>query len=628
MFHLSFLQYTSELCMRYKEHLEARYGQMKMVEDTWLIQNNKQLPYIQLCFLEAEEEFNIKDSRPIALGFHNTYSSLTRESNRYVPISTRDILSYNPGEQERKIVLLEGAPGSGKSTTARYLCKEYAAGRIPEYELVIMVYLRLLPRAGCTSFSDLIPHPGSLQQPDIQKLFEEFSEGRGILLLLEGWDERPQNCSFLDSIINGDELPASSVLITSRHASAECLYQKVNRRIEIAPFSIEQKKEFVNNYFHNDEKSSLLINLLSQRPDLSNLCMYPMVLSMACFVYQTVGSLSSTVTEVYLNFLVLASNRYLKERVNVQDRVSSIEDIFNSPHFEDFRNMAKLALEGVRKNQFVFSDDDLRHLGIKLPTSGYNLLLSCSQLDAMGVERGSHHYLHSSVQSCLAALELNLLDKVEQIRVLQKCAPDISKKPYPQRLQQYLDHLSEGPVKQREMDAIDCVRSDAEDATKDQRLLLYQFFAGITKLSDQEISSKLMEELMRDSSMWHKSTIPIILFESNNLKVTKEAMSEASLAHLKLLRCDNYLLHCTGWCMAQTEREIEAFTVNLSPNVQLHHFFNHYPPRDLCSLHTLHLRGTIIASSGKIHHAAVHTQVTCHSFGLFQSVIPLTNLLY
>ena len=353
----------------------------------------------------------------------------------------------------------------------------------------------------------------------------------------------------------------------------------------------------MNSYFHNEKnKSSLLIELLSQRPDLSDLCMYPMVLSMACFVYQTDGSLPSTMTEMYINFLILASNRYLKERVNVTDRVSSIEDILNSPHFEDFRNMAKLALEGVRKNQFVFSDDDLLRLGIKLPTSGYNLLLSCSQLDSMGVERGSHHYLHSSVQSCLAALELNLLDKEEQIKVLQECAPEISKKLYPRLWQQYLDQLLENPFKQRRKDVFDCSLSDAEDATKDQRLLLYQFFAGITHLTDEDISSQLIPILLKENAALHKSTLPIILYESRNEELTREITAKTFSTHLTLPRCDNYLLLCTGWCMAQTKMKIEKLTVNLSPDVQLHHFFNYYSHP--CYLVFLALQGSI-AISGK-----------------------------
>ena len=489
---------------------------------------------------------------------------------------------------------MEGAPGSGKSTTARFLAKEYSAGRMfQDYELFITVPLRLLPQSGCTDLKDiLVICPRYLSPSSLDKLAVEISDGRGVLVLLEGWDERPSNSPFLDRVIDGQDLPASSVLITSRHAAAKTLYRKVDRRIEIAPFSPEQREQFMRSYFGSDnEKSDSLIAFLSQRPDLTNLCSYPMILAMACFTCQVDGTLPSTITDVYQRFIVLAANRYLEDRLKVNDRVSSIDGILNSPHFKDFRGMMKLALEGVRNNQFVFSDDDLHSQGIKLPTSGYNILLSCSQLDAIGVERGSHHYLHSSVQSCLAALELNLLDKEEQIKILQECAPEVSKKPYPPRLQQFLDQLEEGPLKQQHKDAIDCTLSDAEDPTKDQRLLLYQFLAGITHLADREISSLLMQILFKENAAPHQSGLPIILYESRNKELTREVIAKTFPTHLTLPRCDNYLLLCTGWCMAQAGRIIEELTVNLSPNVQLHHFFNHYSHQSC--LISLDLQGSI-----------------------------------
>ena len=470
-----------------------------------------------------------------------------------------------------------------------------------DYELFITVPLRLLPKSGCTNLKDiLVIRPRHQSSSSLDELAVEISDGRRVLVLLEGWDERPQNSPFLDHVIDGQDLPASSVLITSRHAAAEALYRKVDRRIEIAPFSPEQREQFMRSYFGSDsKKSDSLIAFLSQRPDLTNLCSYPMILAMACFTCQVDGTLPSTMTDVYQRFIVLAANRYLEDRLKVSDRVSSIDGILNSPHFKDFRGMMKLALEGVRNNQFVFSDDDLRSQGIKLPTSGYNILLSCSQVDAIGVERGSHHYLHSSVQSCLAALELNLLDKGEQIKILQECAPEVSKKPYPPRWQRYLDQLVEGPLKQQEKDAIDCRISDAEDPTKDQRLLLYQFLAGITHLADREISSQLMQILFKENAAPHQSSQPIILYESRNKDFTREVIAKTFSTRLTLPRCDNYLLLCTGWCMAQAGRKIEELTVNLSPNVQLHHFFNHYFHQSC--LISLNLQGSI-TSSGEYYY--------------------------
>ena len=494
-----------------------------------------------------------------------------------------------------------------------------------DYELFITVPLRLLPESGCNDLKDiLVIRPRHQSPSSLDELAVEISDGRGVLVLLEGWDERPKNSAFLDRVIDGQDLPASSVLITSRHAAAEALYREVDRRIEIAPFSPEQREQFMRSYFGSDnEKSDSLIAFLSQCPDLTNLCSYPMILAMACFTCQVDGTLPSTMTDVYQRFIVLAANRYLEDRLKLimSERVSSVEDILNSPHFKDFRGMMKLALEGVRNNQFVFSDDDLHSQGIKLPTSGYNILLSCSQVDAIGVERGSHHYLHSSVQSCLAALELNLLDKEEQIKILQECAPDVSKKPYPPEWHQYLDQLDEGTYKQQLKDAMDCKLSDAEDTTKDQRLL-YQFLAGITHLADREISSQLMQILVKENAALHQSSLPIILYESRNKELAREVITKTFSTHLALLRCDNYLLLCTGWCMAQALRTIEELAVNLLPNVQLHHFFNHYSHQSC--LFSLDLQGST-TSSGEYFHLIkpsgvvywVCTDVTCTQCDVF-----------
>ena len=125
---------------------------------------------------------------------------------------------------------MEGAPGSGKSTTARFLAKEYLAGRMfQEYEMFITVPLRLLPESGCNDLKDiLVIRPRHQSPSSLDELAVEISDGKGVLVLLEGWDERPQNSTFLDRVVDGQDLPASSVLVTSRHAAAEALYCKVD----------------------------------------------------------------------------------------------------------------------------------------------------------------------------------------------------------------------------------------------------------------------------------------------------------------------------------------------------------------------------------------------------------------
>ena len=59
-----------------------------------------------------------------------------------IPTKLRDVFK----EVQRKKVLMEGAPGCGKSTLSLYICQQWSDGQLfQEYKLVILVRLREPP---------------------------------------------------------------------------------------------------------------------------------------------------------------------------------------------------------------------------------------------------------------------------------------------------------------------------------------------------------------------------------------------------------------------------------------------------------------------------------------------------
>ena len=58
------------------------------------------------------------------------------------PINLENIFS-NCGTK-KKLILMEGAPGSGKSTLCLHVCQEWAEGRLfQEYDIIVLVRLEI-----------------------------------------------------------------------------------------------------------------------------------------------------------------------------------------------------------------------------------------------------------------------------------------------------------------------------------------------------------------------------------------------------------------------------------------------------------------------------------------------------
>ena len=96
-------------------------------------------------------------------------------------------------DSSQKVILVEGAPGVGKSTFAWEFCRRWERGEIAQqYQLVLLLRLRDDSISKAKSLGDLIYHP----RPDIcQGVLHDLLSNGGVntLIILDGFDELPDD---------------------------------------------------------------------------------------------------------------------------------------------------------------------------------------------------------------------------------------------------------------------------------------------------------------------------------------------------------------------------------------------------------------------------------------------------
>ena len=123
-----------------------------------------------------------------------------------------------PDGSQPKCIVVEGAPGVGKSTLAWKLCHEWGK-LLQEYQLVVLLRFRDKSVRAAETVSDLFQyHQYHIQQAAVKEI--QGKGGKSVLLVFEGYDELPEelrtkNSIFLD-VITQKVLPEATVLITSR----------------------------------------------------------------------------------------------------------------------------------------------------------------------------------------------------------------------------------------------------------------------------------------------------------------------------------------------------------------------------------------------------------------------------
>ena len=410
-----------------------------------------------------------------------------------------------------KVVLIEGAPGVGKTTFAWEQCRQWAEGKLLQaYSIVLLLPLRDNNIRQITSLPSLFRHTKEQVRDEVTRTFEE-NRGKGCLIWLEAWDELVDDLrsdSLFIRLIQGIQLPAATIYITSRPWATGGLLQQMGDRIsqhtELLALAQDQvdihKREISQQTTHqlsttdNPKTDSQKATEPSVLDFLHYIESHPVILAamytpVSATIVEQVFKCAphnppTTVTQLYSAYVLMRLEQYLTQHPKYSAMNIKVRTLADLPErvAADFQQLCALAYEGVSHQTIVFSS---------LPegVSTLGLLQSVPQVYDEGEDQVSYNFLHYTVQEYLAALHLSHLQPQEQMTLIDTKGFRMIETKY---------------------------GYSYYEAT--QFKTTFQFLAGITKLVSLPVDF-LSELLSRDAV-----TMYSWLYESQNLPVLRSVL--------------------------------------------------------------------------------------------------------
>ena len=332
----------------------------------------------------------------------------------------------------QKCILIEGAPGIGKTVLAQEIAYCWAIGEIFIGMKLFLLFVRDPDLHSVLSIDDLVHYLGDnyLSKCNVTAASDRLKETKGsnVVFVIDGYDECPQNCKlkgFIDQLYNRKFLPECTVVITSRPTASLSLRKSAGQRIEILGLAKREQDQYITKSLEGSPDHELKIDLLQEylkhHPVINSLLCVPLNLAILLYLFKQ-RTLPETLTEMNEYFIIHTIYRHLTKKVGENPflQISKITDL-PDPELTIVYQLSKLAFEGLSKKQLIFTYDEIKEICpdvvYEMPgaINGFGLLqtVECYHQKCAG-KTAIFNFLHLTMQEYLAALHISSLPNFHQ----------------------------------------------------------------------------------------------------------------------------------------------------------------------------------------------------------------------
>ena len=357
---------------------------------------------------------------------HSTDLTAEYLANNTINKNIADIFKPVDDSPSPRVILIDGAPGIGKT----YLCKEIAyqwsQGQILTHKRFLFLLHAHDPRLqSLKHVKNLVALFFELENEDtIDMIYWHIKETQGEILtiVLDGYDEfygGLQSDHLLSRMIRCEILPKCGVVITCRSFACGSLCGQADRRMEILGFTSNDRQNYIQRALEkNPADIATLTNYLDSHPTVDSLCYIPLNMTILLQLFTRNDSiLPQSRTELYENFVDSTITYHIEKDEKMYKELQRWDS------FKGFikQKLARFSYDALRKDVVVFSYEEVRSACPEIVQNsgrtihGFGLLQVTAEHFTTNGKPLSFNFAHSSVQEYLAAYYIQSLPDDRQL---------------------------------------------------------------------------------------------------------------------------------------------------------------------------------------------------------------------